>query len=717
MRLKNLISRLLLVLFLLGNSAISQAASDVRKPENRVIYEVFVRNFSPQGNLKGVEAQIPRLKELGVDVVWLMPIYKLGDTGKWGTYSSPYAVKDYTKIDPDNGTEQDLRDLVKTIHAHGMEIWFDWVGNHTSLDNVWVSQHPDFYKWNGNQIEHPHGWNDVYQLAIDNTAMHDEMIRCMQYWVTNFDIDGYRCDYASGPSQEFWRKASERVLKNGKRIAWLAEDDSRPELVSKGYFDYNYAWGFRDRLVEFTKNINVSNLKNECSKLHNDNNYKGRSRMVYLSNHDVVQDNKGTEDVHFGRFLKPMTVLEFTIYGMPLLYNGQEIQYKSGAVMLSEKTPINWSNPDNEMNALIKTLCNLKHTQPALNTGSESGSLINFTAGDSKVYAYERRRGNEHVVVMLNFGDNATTFKLTGDLSNINGVDVFTGKKARLASGESFTLPALGYAVYIFDEEGGDIPDEPVNPGDTKIPAIYVSDMSGWESLYVYGWSSAGSPELFGKWPGAALSANVSIAGKDYKRIEIPQGYTGDYNLIFNNNSGDQFDGPAVPTDKDLYIEITDHDYKILDTPVEELVYYNIYVNDNTGWNNIYLYAYKDEAPSLFGEWPGHHITDTETLDGVTYKVVRNIPATSDEHYFIIHNYDGTQYDVEGAMPIDRHIFLDAHPYGVQTGVDEIETPDEEAAPTEYYNLQGVRIATPTSGGIYIVKRGKKVSKVLKGVI
>ena len=172
-------------------------------------------------------------------------------TGKWGTYSSPYAVKDYTKIDPDNGTEQDLRDLVKTIHDHGMEIWFDWVGNHTSLDNVWVTSHPDFYKWNGNQIEHPYGWNDVYQLDNDNTAMQDEMIRCMQYWVNNFDIDGFRCDYASGPSPELWRKASERVLKNGKRIAWLAEDDSRPELVSKGYFDYNYAWGFRDRLIEY----------------------------------------------------------------------------------------------------------------------------------------------------------------------------------------------------------------------------------------------------------------------------------------------------------------------------------------------------------------------------------------------------------------------------------------------------------------------------------
>ncbi len=153
-------------------------------------------------NLKGVEAQIPRLKDLGVDVVWLMPIYELGDTGRWGAYSSPYAIKDYTKIDPDNGTEQDLRDLVKAIHDNGMEIWFDWVGNHTSMDNVWVSSHPEFYSKKEGGFVHPFGgaWKDVYELDRDNETMQDEMIKCMQYWVDNFDIDGYRCDYASGPS-------------------------------------------------------------------------------------------------------------------------------------------------------------------------------------------------------------------------------------------------------------------------------------------------------------------------------------------------------------------------------------------------------------------------------------------------------------------------------------------------------------------------------------
>ena len=224
-------------------------AAEERVPENRVIYEVFVRNFSPEGNLKGVEAQIPRLKELGVDVVWLMPIYKLGDVGKWGSYSSPYAIKDYTAIDPDNGTEQDLRDLVKTIHDNGMEIWFDWVGNHTAMDNKWVTTNPEFYTHKDGDFVHPFGgaWKDVYELDRNNEAMQDEMVKSMQYWVDNFDIDGFRCDYASGPSPELWRKTSECVLKDGKRVAWLAEDGSLPSPCRMGISIMIIAGIFRKR--------------------------------------------------------------------------------------------------------------------------------------------------------------------------------------------------------------------------------------------------------------------------------------------------------------------------------------------------------------------------------------------------------------------------------------------------------------------------------------
>ncbi|MDE5790078.1 MAG: alpha-glucosidase C-terminal domain-containing protein [Muribaculaceae bacterium] len=453
-----------------ATAAVTQLKEE-RVPENRVIYEVFVRNFSPEGNLKGVEAQIPRLKELGVDVVWLMPIYKLGDVGKWGTYSSPYAIKNYRMIDPDNGTEEDLRDLVKTIHDNGMEIWFDWVGNHTAMDNIWVESHPEYYSQKDGDFVHPFNgmWKDVYELDRDSEAMQDAMVSDMQYWVDNFDIDGYRCDYASGPSPELWRKASERVLKDGKRVAWLAEDSNRPSLVKNGYFDYNYCWDFQEKVLKKFANDSVPSLdklRKACELLANEGitegeskapddtikaPYAGRSRMVYLVNHDVLQDQGGSEDLVYKQYLRPLTVLEFTVYGMPLIYNGQEIQYKSGGrVSLAEKTPIDWSNPDEEMTELIKRLTSLKHSQPALRTGKESGKLTNLTTtADDAVYAYKRTLGEENVVVMLNFSDKDQKFKIYEGLPSGEYANILTGNEVKMGNSVEFSLPPYGASVFV----------------------------------------------------------------------------------------------------------------------------------------------------------------------------------------------------------------------------------------------------------------------------
>lgn len=447
------------------------AIHDERLPENRVIYEVFVRNFSPEGNLKGVEAQIPRLKDLGVDVVWLMPIYELGDTGKWGPYSSPYAIKNYKKIDPDNGTEDDLRDLVKTIHDNGMEIWFDWVGNHTAMDNVWVKSNPEFYSKKDGDFVHPFGgaWKDVYELDRDNEAMQDSMVQAMQYWVDEFDIDGYRCDYASGPSPELWRKASERVLKNGQRIAWLAEDSNKPSLVKNGYFDYNYCWDFQEKVLkEFAQEgeMRLPELKKAArllattgitegeSKAPEDtitNPYEGKSRMVYLVNHDVLQDQGGSEDIVYGKYIKPLTVLQFTLYGMPLIYNGQEIQYKSGGrVSLAEKTPIDWNKPDTTMTNLIKKLTKIKHTHPGLRTGAQSGGYSDIkTSAEESVYAYKRTYGAEELVVMLNFGDKDANFSVSYGVANGRYVDILNGVEINVDTSSRFTIPAFDAAVFV----------------------------------------------------------------------------------------------------------------------------------------------------------------------------------------------------------------------------------------------------------------------------
>lgn len=709
MRTVNLIGRLLTLLFLCGTAAAGQAASDIRTPENRVIYEVFVRNFSDEGNLKGVERQIPRLKELGVDVIWLMPIYTPGVEGRWGTYSSPYAVRDYKGIDPDYGTADDLRSLVSAIHQNGMEIWLDWVANHTSKDNVWVYSHPEYY---GNNFYSPNGWNDVYQLDFSCKAMHDAMIDAMQYWVSEFDIDGFRCDYASGPSDEFWNKATSRVLKNGKRVAWLAEDDSKPELVANGWFDYNYAWYFHDRLLDFARGANVNTLANECANLHNEQAYYGRSRIVYLTNHDVVQDKGGTEDRNFHKYLYPLTVLEFTVYGMPLIYNGQEIQYSSGAVSLAEKTPIDWSNPETRMTELIKTLCRLKHTQRALDTGATGSTLVNHKASDSNVYVYERRNGDESLVVMLNFGDNATTFTVTGQLPGYTATDVFSGKTATMVSGTTITLPASGYAVFVRDDNA--------DPTPQTTRSIYIKNDAGWTTPGLYGWSEE-LPELFGAWPGLTSCQTETVNGIEYLKFTVTGHDNETYNLILNNSSADnlQIDLATITLDRESYFFGTDGKTVVTVDP-ENPVFdygeadrsYNIYILDESGWNSLYLYAYHDGKDSLFGSWPGRQVTDTEMKGDVLYKVIRGVEASDKPHCLIPHNNEGTQYDIEGTYPIDRDIYLMVTPEGAVATSSPAIAADitcEEA----YFTLQGIRVAEPENGKPYIVKKGAEAGRLV----
>lgn len=728
MKLLSRLSRpLLLQATLLASALMPAHAADSypRVAENRVIYEVFVRNFSPEGNLKGVEAQIPRLKELGVDVVWLMPIYKLGDIGKWGTYSSPYAIKNYKAVDPDNGTEADLRSLVNTIHAAGMEIWFDWVGNHTSKDNVWVADHPEWYQhqgsnpYNRDDIVSPNGWSDVYQLNVNNSAMHDAMIDAMQYWVTEFDIDGYRCDYASGPTTEFWQKCRDRVLKNGKPVAWLAEDDTKPELVKNGIFDYNYAWAFHDRLLDFARGGNVANLRSECAALNENSAYAGRSRMVYLSNHDVVQDKGGTEDRLFGKYLRPLTVLYFTVYGMPLIYAGQEIQYKHDRVSLAEKTPIDWSNPDATMTKMFKTLCALKHSQTALRTGSQNGSLTNLsTSDDNSVYAYRRTSGDNHVVVMLNFADSNKSFSVNG-LPSGKYTDAFSGKTVDFDNPGQFSLPAQGYAVYTLADAS--TPVDPIEP--TKQYSVYINNLSPWPSLGLYGYNEDGASviEPFGSWPGATPDGTVSKDGVEYARFPIPTSYNDmTFHLIANTGvigegkPQHDYDG-TFTFDKDIYLDL------IVDEP-DPSAERAIYVTNSSSWSNLHLYGWRDGQTELFDSWPGAEPTSYVTIGGRQFARFV-VPAEFHDmtYNLIINNGDkGAGNQLDGPTTVlDGDKYLEVTPssfhiINVSTSVEIIAGDQPQAV--RYYDMRGREIADPRASGLhglFIRLEGSNATKIV----
>jgi glycosidase len=263
------------------------------------VYEVNVRQYSSNSKLASVTSDIPRLKSLGVDVLWLMPIYPIGVTNRLGSLGSPYSIKDYKKVNPEFGTAADLKALVKAAHKAGMHVILDWVANHTAWDNAWVTNHPDWYTQVNGQIISPAGtgWNDVADLNYDNQDMRAAMISSMKYWVTNFDVDGFRCDAAGMVPQDFWEQATTELAKS-KKLFMLAEDGSSSGLLQNA-FNANYSWSLLGNLKTlasgYGSQTQIENLMDQESYSYP----TGTFPLNFITNHDENSWN-GTAKEFYG---------------------------------------------------------------------------------------------------------------------------------------------------------------------------------------------------------------------------------------------------------------------------------------------------------------------------------------------------------------------------------------------------------------------------------
>lgn len=422
---------------------------------NRVIYEINVRNFSKEGNFAGVTEQIDRLYRLGVDIIWLMPIHPVGIEGHNGSMGSPYAVRDYMAVNPDYGTIDDFKNLINAAHAKGIKVWMDWVPNHTAMDHVWLKEHYTYYAQKAGKPYNPViggvTWADVYQLNMKNEEVHNAMIDCMKFWVSECGIDGFRFDYASSDmiSNDFWVSAKTALTAVKADLEWMAEADcstDNEKLLAN--FDFDYAWGFNDKITAFAASPAVTDLQAACQDLFNNKRYAdGKAKMVYVTNHDLNADS-GTEFTRFGRHLANMTVLSFTIYDMPLIYNGQEVG-DDQHMNLFDKQTINWGNTDDKIQTLVKKLCRLKRTTKALASGSERGSLyIMPTENTTDLFSYKRSNGDSEVVVIMNFAGHSVTSQFAGVVPEGVFRDYLDGGDVSFADDPTFTIPAYGCKIY-----------------------------------------------------------------------------------------------------------------------------------------------------------------------------------------------------------------------------------------------------------------------------
>ncbi|MBQ4390043.1 MAG: alpha-amylase [Bacteroidales bacterium] len=367
-----------------------------------VVYEVNIRQFSPEGTFKGVEAQLPRLKELGVDVLWLMPMYEIGTVERKGTLGSYYAISDYKKVNPEFGTMEDFQSLVDKAHELGFKLILDWVANQTAPDNVWMSEKPaDFYERDslGNAI-YEYDWTDTRSLNYENEEVWWAQDEAMRFWLGR-GVDGFRCDAAGEVPAKFWKAILPKMNADYPEIYLLAEAERENLADPCETFDANYAWELHHLLNSLAQGRKtVADLKDYVTR-DAEKFPKEAFRLSFTSNHDE-NSWSGTEFEREGIYANACAVLCFTLPGtQPLIYTGQEIGLNRRLAFF-EKDPITDWTP-NEYTAFWKGLVDLKHQNAALAAG-ERGGEISWWEVPEGIVAFSRTKGENQVIVIANFG-------------------------------------------------------------------------------------------------------------------------------------------------------------------------------------------------------------------------------------------------------------------------------------------------------------------------
>ncbi|MEM7106061.1 MAG: alpha-amylase family glycosyl hydrolase [Bacteroidota bacterium] len=425
---------------------------DLRKApdwaKNANIYEVNLRQYTTEGTIRAFMAHLPRLQEMGVDILWFMPVHEISKNKRKGTLGSYYAVTDYKSINSEYGTKEDFDAMVAEIHKLGMKIILDWVPNHTGWDSKWITDNPEWYTKNAKgEITDPidkdgksWDWTDVADLNYDNKDMRAAMIDALVYWVKDHDIDGYRCDVAFEVPDDFWDEAILAIQKE-KNVFMLAEAEHPPHRNS-GNFHMNYGWEFHhltNAIAKGEKNANdIDTYFIEDVKKH-----KKGYPMMFSTNHDENSWN-GTVFERYGDGHKTFAVLVSTIAGMPLVYSGQEAPVRK-RLEFFEKDAIDWNNF--EYADFYKTLLQLKKRNKALWNGEHGGQHTRIKSGKNsdKVYAFTREKDGDKILVIVNLSDSNQKAHLhhKGEYT-----EVFSGEKTNFDGHGNLALGPWDYKVY-----------------------------------------------------------------------------------------------------------------------------------------------------------------------------------------------------------------------------------------------------------------------------
>ena len=408
---------------------------------NGNIYEVNIRQYTPEGTFNAFAENLDRLKEMGVQTLWFMPIQPISVKDRKGSLGSYYAIEDYTRVNSEFGTMEDWNNLVKSAHNKGFKVIIDWVANHTGADHRWLIQHPDFYvKDSSGKPIAPFDWTDVRKLDYTNDKLRELMIASMKFWIDQSDIDGFRCDVAGEVPDDFWSRCIAE-LREAKDIFMLAEGD-KPSLHTDG-FNATYGWPLFSKAKEVAKGVSPASDLDTINKTYREKFPYNALFLNFTSNHDENSWNKADYETMPGSVHAPFAVLTFTTErSVPLIYSGQE-EPVLRKLAFFDKDTINFDQYHRA--GFYKSLTELRRNNQAL--GSDA-SFRKVKVGDEKfLYAFVREKGDRKVFVLLNFSDHPEIVNIRD--SSLYGfpTNILKGTNEKIG-GVSFMMQPWGYTLY-----------------------------------------------------------------------------------------------------------------------------------------------------------------------------------------------------------------------------------------------------------------------------
>jgi alpha-amylase len=408
------------------------------------IYEVNLRQYTPEGTFDAFAKEMPRLKDMGIEILWFMPITPISLARRLGTLGSYYACSDYTSTNPEFGTVGDFKRLVGQAHDLGFKVIIDWVANHTGWDHHWTHEHPEYYRKDAEgRFFDSHGWEDVIDLNYDSPLLREAMMDAMAFWVSECAIDGFRCDMAMLVPLDFWRTARIRLDRPGKMF-WLAECE---EIAYHEVFDASYAWKFLHRMESVSKKEFGPRGLDEVLTYYDTMFPADALHLYFTTNHDE-NSHSGSEYERMGDAAMAFAVLCCTWNGIPLIYSGQELPNHK-RLLFFDKDCIPWTGVY-ELHDFYKALLGLRKTNPAMRAADPAVTThrLHTKELDERCFAFLRRKDNDEVLVVLNLSATALSLPVSDLLIKGLFKNIFTAALIDFSTAPTIELGAWGYGVF-----------------------------------------------------------------------------------------------------------------------------------------------------------------------------------------------------------------------------------------------------------------------------